>query len=37
MDILILKKYGLDMPEKDFDKILMLIYRIFKDIALHLE
>lgn len=32
-----LKVYGLDMPEKDFDKILMLIYHIFKDIALHLE
>jgi len=32
-----LKKYGSDMPEKDFDKILMLIYQIFKDIALNLE
>ena len=32
-----LKKYGSDMPEKDFDKILMFIYQIFKDIALNLE
>jgi len=32
-----LKKYGSDIPEKDFDKILMFIYQIFKDIALNLE
>jgi len=32
-----LKIYGSNMPEKDFDKILMFIYQIFKDIALNLE
>ena len=32
-----LKKYGSDIPKKDFDKILMFIYQIFKDIALNLE
>ena len=37
MDILTLKKYGSDISEKDFDKILMFIYQILKDIALHLE
>ena len=26
-----------EMPEKDFDKIIMLIYHIFKDIAENLE
>ncbi|MBA7529943.1 hypothetical protein ES705_22144 [subsurface metagenome] len=32
-----LKKYGSDMPEKDFDKIILFIYQIFKDIAQSLE
>ncbi|MFW9877549.1 MAG: hypothetical protein ACFFG0_31055 [Candidatus Thorarchaeota archaeon] len=32
-----LRIYGSDMPEKDFDKILLFIYQIFKDIALNLE
>lgn len=32
-----LNKYSSDMPEEDFDKILILIYRIFKDIADILE
>ena len=32
-----LKKYSFEMPEEDFDKIIMLIYRIFKEIADNLE
>ena len=32
-----LKIYGSDIPEKDFDKIIMLIYQIFKEIASNLE
>jgi hypothetical protein len=28
-----LKFYGSDIPEKDFDKIIKLIYGIFKDIT----
>ncbi|MFX0134498.1 MAG: hypothetical protein ACFFDN_12735 [Candidatus Hodarchaeota archaeon] len=32
-----LSEYSLDMPEEDFDKILMLIYRIFRDITDNLE
>ncbi|MFX1346126.1 MAG: hypothetical protein ACFFAI_13525 [Promethearchaeota archaeon] len=32
-----LKKYGSDMPEKDFDQILLYIYQIFRDIAVNLE
>jgi hypothetical protein len=32
-----LKKDGSEVPETDFDKIIMLIYRIFRDIADKLE
>ncbi|MFX1278037.1 MAG: hypothetical protein ACFFA3_01375 [Promethearchaeota archaeon] len=32
-----LKIYGSDIPEEDFDKILMLIYQIFKEIATSME
>lgn len=32
-----LKNNSSDMPEEDFDKIVMLIYQIFKDIADSLE
>jgi hypothetical protein len=32
-----LKKNRLDLPKSDFDKTIMLIYRIFKDIAVNLE
>ncbi|MFX0164805.1 MAG: hypothetical protein ACFE9V_05740 [Candidatus Hodarchaeota archaeon] len=32
-----LRIYGSDMPEKDFDVILIYIYQIFKDIAMNLE
>jgi hypothetical protein len=32
-----LRKYASDMPEEDFDKILLLIYQIFKDISMNLE
>lgn len=32
-----LKENSSEMPEEDFDKILMLIYRIFKEIANKLE
>ena len=33
----ILKDNSSDMPEEDFDRIVMLIYQIFKDIAESLE
>ena len=32
-----LKNYGSDIPEEVFDKILMLIYQIFKEIAISME
>ena len=32
-----LKKYSFEMPEEDFDKIIMLIYHIFKNVADNLE
>jgi len=32
-----LKEYDLDMSKEDFDNILVFIYQIFEDIALHLE
>lgn len=32
-----LKKYSIDMSEEDFDKVIMLIYHIFKEIADNLE
>jgi hypothetical protein len=32
-----LKNNSSEMPEEDFDKIIMLIYQIFKDIADNLE
>ncbi len=32
-----LKKFSSDIPETDFDKIIMLIYGIFKNIAEKLE
>lgn len=32
-----LKKYSFEIPEEDFDKILMLIYHIFKEISDNLE
>ncbi len=32
-----LKDNSSDMPEEDFDRIVMLIYQIFKDIAESLE
>ena len=32
-----LKKYSSDMSEEDFDKIVMIIYKIFKEIADNLE
>lgn len=32
-----LREISVGMPEEDFDKILMLIYRIFKEIADNLE
>jgi len=32
-----LKIYSSDIPEEDFDKVIMLIYRIFKEIADNLE
>jgi hypothetical protein len=32
-----LKKYSIDMSEEDFDKIIMLIYHIFKEIADNIE
>ena len=32
-----LKKNSSDMPEEDFDKIIMLVYHIFKDIAENLS
>ena len=32
-----LKKYSSDMSEEDFDKIVMIIYKIFKEIAANLE
>jgi len=32
-----LKNNSSDMPEGDFDKIIMLIYQIFKDVADNLE
>ncbi len=32
-----LKNNSSDMPEEDFDKVIMLIYQIFKDIAESLE
>jgi len=32
-----LKKYSSDIPEEDFDKIIMMIYKIFKEIVDNLE
>ena len=32
-----LNRYGHNIAEKDFDKILMLIYQIFREITLKLE
>ncbi|MFX0023482.1 MAG: hypothetical protein ACFE9S_14245 [Candidatus Hermodarchaeota archaeon] len=32
-----LKTHSSDMPEEDFDKIVMLIYQIFKNIAESIE
>lgn len=32
-----LKNNSSDIPEGDFDKVIMLIYRIFKEIAYNLE
>lgn len=32
-----LKNNSSDIPEEDFDKIIMIIYQIFKDIADNLE
>ena len=32
-----LKENSVEIPEKEFDKIIMLIYHIFKDIADNLE
>ena len=32
-----LKENSLEIPEKDFDKIMMMIYHIFKEIAIKLE
>ncbi|MFW9901984.1 MAG: hypothetical protein ACFFDY_11995 [Candidatus Thorarchaeota archaeon] len=32
-----LKENSLEIPEKDFDKITMMIYHIFKEIAIKLE
>ncbi|MFX0141823.1 MAG: hypothetical protein ACFFDN_49760 [Candidatus Hodarchaeota archaeon] len=32
-----LQKYSSEIPEEDFDKIIMMIYRIFKEIADNLE
>lgn len=32
-----LKETGFNLPEADFDKVIMLIYRIFKNVAEKLE
>ncbi|MHA2326283.1 MAG: hypothetical protein ACXACB_12830, partial [Promethearchaeota archaeon] len=32
-----LEKYSQDIPETDFDKIILFIYQIFKDLAQSLE
>ena len=32
-----LKNYSSDIPEEDFDKMIMIIYKIFKDIVDNLE
>ena len=32
-----LKKYSIDMSEEDFDKVIILIYHIFKEIADNLD
>ncbi|MFX1571203.1 MAG: hypothetical protein ACFFB0_00475 [Promethearchaeota archaeon] len=32
-----LKHYGSNMKEKEFDEILMVIYRLFKDISMNLD
>jgi len=32
-----LKNHSSDMQEKDFDEILLVTYRLFKDIAMNLE